>query len=309
MIEAIPNISEGRRPDVVRAAVEAVAGVRGVSLLDWSSDASHDRSVITMAGAAEPLREAVLRLFDVAIARIDLRRHRGAHPRIGAVDVVPFVPLGDTGMDACIALARSTAALVAERYEVPIFLYEAAAVRPDRRRLERIRRGQFEGLAGRLADPAGAPDYGPRRPHPTAGATAIAARGPLVAFNVNLASTDLSIARRIARAVRTSGGGLPCVKAIGIRLSASAHEQVQVSMNLTDYRRTPVSEALARVTEEAKRRGVGVSGAELVGLAPREALDGSAGGAPMLHLIRPDQTLEARLARHAPVSAPGRATP
>ena len=309
MVAAIPNISEGRRPAMVRAAADAVAGMRNVLLLHRSSDASHHRSVLTMAGAPEAIREAVLRLFEVAVPRIDLRRHRGAHPRIGAVDVVPFVPLDETPMEVCVALARSTAALVAERYGIPVYLYEAAATRPERRRLELIRRGQFEGLAARLADPQWQPDYGPPRPHPTAGATAMAARRPLVAFNVNLASTDLSVARQIARAVRTSGGGLPCVKALGIRLSATPHRRVQVSMNLTDYRRTPVSVALARVTEEAERRGIAVSGAELVGLAPREALDGSAGGASVLDLVGAARTLEARLARHGAVSGPDRAGP
>ena len=309
MVEAIPNMSEGRRPEMVRAAADAVAAVRNVFLLDWSSDASHHRSVLTMAGAPEAIREAVLRLFEVAVPRIDLRRHRGAHPRIGAVDVVPFVPLGETPMEVCVTLARSTAALVAERHGIPVYLYETAATRPERRRLELIRRGQFEGLAARLADPQWQPDYGPSRPHPTAGATAMAARRPLVAFNVNLASTDLAAARQIARAVRTSGGGLPCVKALGLRLSATPDGRVQVSMNLTDYRRTPVSAAVARVTQEAERRGIAVSGAELVGLAPREALDGSAGGASVLDLVGADRTLEARLARHVEVSGPDRAGP
>lgn len=309
MVEAIPNISEGRRPEVVRAAADAVAGVRDVVLLDWTSDASHHRSVLTIAGAPEATREAILQLFEVTVPHVDLRRHRGAHPRIGAVDVVPFVPLDETPMEVCVALARSTAALVAERHGIPVYLYEAAATRPERQRLELIRRGQFEGLAGRLADPQWYPDYGPPRPHPTAGATAMAARRPLVAFNVNLASTDLAAARQIARAVRTSGGGLPCVKALGVRLSATPDGRVQVSMNLTDYRRTPVSAAFARVTAEAERRGIAVSGADLVGLAPREALDGSAGGAPVLDLVGADKTLEARLARHAKISGPDRAGP
>ena len=304
MIEAIPNISEGRRAEVVRAAVEALRRVADVRVLDWSSDPSHNRSVITMAGEADPLREAVLRLFEVAVERIDLRRHRGVHPRIGAVDVVPFVPLGNTPMEACIELAHATGRDVADRLHIPVVLYEAAATAPDRRRLEHVRRGQFEGLGAKLVQPCWKPDYGPPRPHPSAGATAIGARGPLVAFNVNLASDNLDVARRIARAIRASGGGLPHVKAIGVRIS-SPSKLVQVSMNLTDYRRTPLSVALTGVTREAAREGIAIAGTELVGLVPRDAIDGTAGGRPMLDIIPPDRTIEARLARHHP-SPPGR---
>ena len=309
MIEAVPNLSEGRRVEVVRAAVEAIEAVSGAWVLDWSSDASHNRSVITMAGEADPLHEAILRLFDAAVARIDLRRHSGAHPRIGAVDVVPFVPLGGTPMEVCIELARATGRDVAERLQVPVLLYEAAATAPDRRRLEHVRRGQFEGLEAKLAQPSWQPDYGPPRPHPSAGATAIGAREPLVAFNVDLASDDLDLARRIARTVRASGGGLPHVKAIGVRLSSPRRNRVQVSMNLTDYRRTPLSVALASVNREAAREGVRIAGTELIGLAPRDAIDGSAGGTPMLDVIRPDRTIEARLERRLPSPPDRRAAP
>ena len=306
MIEAVPNISEGRRTDVVRAAVEATGEVPGVRVLDWSSDPSHNRTVITLAGEADPLREAVLRLFDVAVERIDLRRHRGEHPRIGAVDVVPFVPLGGTPMAACIELAQATGRDVAERLQVPILLYEEAATAPVRRPLEHLRRGQFEGLGAKLLQPAWRPDFGPPQPHPSAGAAAIGARGPLIAFNVDLASDDVDLARRIARAVRASGGGLPHVKAIGVRLSSPRRNLVQVSMNLTDYRRTPLSAALASVAREAAREGIEVAGTELIGLAPREAVDGSAGGRPMLDVIPPDRTIEARLERRRSPSPPGR---
>ena len=292
MIEAVPNISEGRRVEVVRAAIEAIEAVPHVRVLDWSSDASHNRSVITMAGEADPLRAAVLRLFEVAVKRIDLRRHSGVHPRIGAVDVVPFVPLGGVSMEACIELAHATGRDVAERLHLPILLYEAAATAPARRLLEHVRRGQFEGLAARLAQPVWAPDYGPRRPHPSAGAAAIGARGPLVAFNVNLASRNLDAARRIARTVRASGGGLPHLKAMGVHLSSAPRDTVQVSMNLTDYRKTPLSAVLERVSLEAEREGVEIAGTELVGLIPREAIDGSAGGKPMLDVIRPERTIE-----------------
>ena len=309
MIEAVPNISEGRRVEVVRAAIEAIEAVPHVRVLDWSSDASHNRSVITLAGEADPLRAAILRLFEVAVKRIDLRRHSGVHPRIGAVDVVPFVPLGGESMEACIELAHASGRDVAERLHLPILLYEAAATAPARRRLEHVRRGQFEGLAARLAQPVWAPDYGPRRPHPSAGAAAIGARGPLVAFNVNLASRDLDAARRIARTVRASGGGLPHVKAMGVRLSSARRDTVQVSMNLTDYRTTPLSAVLERVSLEAEREGVEIAGTELVGLIPREAIDGSAGGKPMLDVIRPERTIEARLERRRPSPPDHRAAP
>ena len=309
MIEAVPNISEGRRTAVVRAAVEAIEEVPDVRVLDWSSDPSHNRSVITLAGDADPLREAILRLFDVAVERIDLRRHRGEHPRIGAVDVVPFVPLGDTPMAACIDLAHATGRDVAERVQVPVLLYEEAATSAGRRRLEHVRRSQFEGLGAKLLQPAWRPDFGPPRPHPSAGAAAIGARGPLIAFNVNLASGDVDIARRIARTVRASGGGLPHVKAIGVRLS-SPRNLVQVSMNLTDYRRTPLWVALTSVAREAARLGVEIAGTELIGLVPQAAVDGSAGGRPMPDVIRPDRTIEARLAGRRSPSPPGRrATP
>ena len=309
MIEAVPNISEGRRIDVVREAVETIEAVSGVRVLDCSSDPSHNRSVVTMVGEADPLREAVLRLFEVAVKRIDLRRHRGVHPRIGAVDVVPFVPLGGTPMESCVELAHATGRDVAERLHVPVLLYETAATAPDRCRLEQLRRGQFEGLDAKLVEPAWRPDYGPPRPHPSAGAVAIGARRPLVAFNVNLASDDLVLARRIARTVRESGGGLPHVKAIGVRLSSPPRHVAQVSMNLTDYRRTPLSAALDRVGREAALEGVAIAGTELVGLIPREALDGTAGGRPLLDVIRPDQTIEARLARCPPSPPDRRADP
>lgn len=303
MIEAVPNISEGRRLDVVRAVVEAIAAAPGVRVLDCSSDPSHNRSVVTMVGEPDPLREAVRRLFDMAVERIDLRRHRGAHPRIGAVDVVPFVPLGGARMETCVELAHAAGRDAAERLQVPVLLYGAAAAAPARRPLERLRHGQFEGLRTKLLEPGWGPDYGPPRPHPTAGAAAVGARGPLVAFNVDLATDDLDAARRIARNVRAGGGGLPHVKAIGVRLSAPGRKLVQVSMNLTDYRRTPLSAALDRVAAEALREDVRVHGTELVGLVPREAVDGSAGGRPMLDVIGPDRTIEARLERRTPYSS------
>jgi len=269
LIECIPNISEGRRPEVLAACVEAVRR-SGVHLLNVHSDPSHNRSVLSFAGRPGALMTAVLALFEQAVTAIDLRGHQGVHPRIGAVDVIPFVPLDDTPMTAAVALARQAGAEVARQFGIPVFLYGEAATSPDRRRLEHIRRGQFEGLAARLQEPVWRPDYGPARPHPSAGATVIGARGPLIAYNINLATDDVSAAREIARAVRESSGGLPHVKAMGVRL---AHRGLaQVSMNLTDYRQTSLQTVFARVAAEADRLGVGVLDSEIIGLVPEAAL-------------------------------------
>ena len=293
LIECVPNISEGRRREVIEAAAQAVKSVSGVSLLDVSSDVSHNRSVLTCVGHASDLQKAVIALFDVAIARIDLRTHRGVHPRIGAVDVVPFVPLDATLMPDCVSLARETAAMVASRFALPVYLYEEAATGPARRQLEHLRRGQFEGLAARLATEAWRPDFGPNAPHPTAGATAVGARRFLIAYNVNLATDRLDVAREIAAAVRVSSGGLPCVKAMGVRL---AHRGiVQVWMNLTDYQRTSIPQAFEAVKREATRRGVEILDSEIVGLVPAAALE----GVDLEHLkVREpsiDRTIEGRL--------------
>lgn len=270
LIEAVPNVSEGRRRDVVDALAAAVGGVPGATLLDTSSDPAHNRSVFTLVGDAAALKSALLELYAAALARIDLRAHSGVHPRIGAVDVTPFVPLEAAGMPACVALASELAEAVARRFDLPVYLYERAARTPDRRRLERIRRGGFESLGAKMRRPEWRPDFGPAAPHPTGGATAIGARRLLVAFNVNLDTGDLGVARGIARAVRTSGGGLDAVKAIGVRTESP--EVVQVSMNLVDFERTPLHEAFEAVRREAARHGVEVRDSEVVGLVPAAAL-------------------------------------
>jgi glutamate formiminotransferase len=293
LIECVPNVSEGRRREVVETIVEGIRRVPGVRLLDVSSDASHNRSVITMVGDAASLREATLALFAAALPAIDLRVHTGEHPRLGAVDVVPFIPIAGVTMDDCVALARDTARAVAERFAVPVFLYEEAATRPERRNLADIRRGEFEGLAGKLAQPDWAPDFGPAAPHATAGATVIGARMPLVAFNVNLATDRLDVARQIARTVRHSSGGLPFVKALGLALADRGI--VQVSMNLTNYERTPILEAFDAVKHEAERRGVAVLDSEIIGLVPAASLPGSADRVLQLRGFRPSQVLENRL--------------
>jgi glutamate formiminotransferase len=270
LIECVPNVSDGRRPGVIDALAAAIMAVDGVRLLDRSSDPTHNRSVFTFAGGAEPLRQAVLALFDLAIRAIDLRSHRGAHPRLGAVDVVPFIPISGATMPDCVALARTTAADVAARFQLPVFLYEEAASTDARRNLADIRRGQFEGLAQKMASPEWAPDFGPSRPHPTAGAAVIGARAPLIAFNVNLATDRIETAKEIAAAVRHSSGGLPFVRAMGVALEHRGLSQV--SMNLTNYAQTSMMRVFEAVTREAERRGTSVLESEIVGLVPEAAL-------------------------------------
>jgi glutamate formiminotransferase len=251
IIECIPNISEGRRADVVSAIVGAVAATPGVRVLDVSSDASHNRSVLTLAGNAAGLQAAVLTLFEEAIAAIDLRTHRGEHPRLGAVDVVPFVPIEGVTMAECVALAHDTARAVAERFGVPVYYYEEAAGNPARRNLEDIRRGEFEGLREKMASASWVPDVGPPVPHATAGASVIGARMPLIAYNINLATDRLEVARKVAAAVRHSSGGLRFVKAMGVMLED--RRIAQVSMNLTNYEKTSIPRVFEGVKREAAR--------------------------------------------------------
>jgi glutamate formiminotransferase / 5-formyltetrahydrofolate cyclo-ligase len=293
VIECVPNVSEGRRSDVVDAMAGAVRKVAGVRLLDRSSDGSHNRSVLTMAGEAAPLKEAVLALVDVAIRTIDLRSHRGEHPRLGAVDVVPFIPIEGATMAECVALARETGAEVAARYGVPVFLYEEAAISRGRTNLEDIRRGEFEGLTAKMAAPEWAPDFGPSQPHRSAGATVIGARMPLIAFNINLETDRLDVAKKIATAIRHSSGGLRFVKAMGISLADRGI--VQVSMNLTNYEKTPIFRVFDMVKREAARYGVAVRESEIVGLVPAAAMVSAAEYYLQLGDFRPKQVLEARL--------------
>ena len=293
IVECVPNVSEGRRRDVVESMVAAVSGVPGARLLDHSSDPAHNRSVLTMAGEPGAVKAAVLALFDVAVRAIDLRSHRGEHPRLGAIDVVPFVPIEGITMAECVALARETATAIASRFEVPVYLYEAAATTPARTNLEDIRRGEFEGLAEKMAAPEWAPDFGPSRPHPTAGATVVGARMPLIAFNINLTTDRLDVARQIAAAVRHSSGGFRYVKAMGIALEDRGI--VQVSMNLTNYERTPIFRVFEAVRREASRHGVRVLESEIVGLVPAAALIGAAEYFLQIARFSPDQVLETRL--------------
>lgn len=294
LIECVPNISEGRRLDVVAAIADHLRAVPGLRVLDVQSDATHNRSVLTLAGDAAALQSGIGVLFDRAIAAIDLRTHQGGHPRLGAVDVVPFIPIEGATMAECVALARQVAADVAARFALPVYLYEEAAATPARRNLEDIRRGEFEGLAARMAQPDWAPDYGPAHPHASAGASVVGARMPLIAYNINLATTRLDVARKIAAAVRMSSGGLRYVKAMGLALEDRG--LVQVSMNLTNYEKTPIFRVFDLVRREAERHGVAVVESEIVGLVPSAALVGAAEYYLRLAGFSPDQVIERALA-------------
>lgn len=293
LIECVPNVSEGRRADIIATLAAAIAAP-GIHVLDRSSDPSHNRSVFTFAGEPGALRDAVLRLFAAAIASIDLRAHDGVHPRIGAVDVVPFVPLEGATLEECVMLAKTTAALVAERLHVPVFLYEEAATTDDRRSLSNIRRGGVDGVALRMKQAAWRPDFGPDRPHPTAGAAAIGARPILIAYNVNLASNRLGVAKRIASTIRASGGGLASVKALGLQLD---HGTVQVSMNLTNYKETSMMTVFDVIAREASMDGVRVLESEIVGLVPADALPKDPVRRLKLREEDLDRVLELRLER------------
>ena len=293
MIESIPNVSEGRRLEVVERLADAIRRTPGVRLLDYSSDASHNRSVFTLVGDREGVKHATLALFEQAIAAIDLRTHRGEHPRLGAVDVVPFVPIEGVTMPECVALAKEVGAAVAERFAVPVFLYEEASSNPARKNLEDIRRGEFEGLARKMQAAEWAPDFGPTSPHPSAGASVVGARMPLIAYNINLNTNRLDVARKIAAAIRHSSGGLRHVKAAGFMLEDRGI--AQVSMNLTNYQKTPIFRVFEIVKREAERYGVSILESEIVGLVPSAALLSAAEFYLQIERFGPDQILENKL--------------
>jgi glutamate formiminotransferase len=293
IIESVPNISEGRRAEVIDAAVTALKAVPGLRVLDVQSDKDHNRSVLTLVGDEASLKQGLLALFEVATSRIDLRSHQGEHPRVGAVDVVPFIPIEGASMKDCVALARDVGQAVAERFQVPVFLYEEAASAPHRRNLEDVRRGQFEALAERMRDPLWKPDFGPAEPHPSAGAVVVGARMPLIAYNINLGTADVEIARRIAKAIRQSSGGYRFVKAMGVMLEE--RNLAQVSINMTDYKKTPLFRVFETVRSEAARYGVSVVGSEIVGLVPSEALIDAADHFLRLEDFDPSQILERKV--------------
>ena len=295
LIECVPNFSEGRRPEVIGAIRDAIAAVEGVTILDSSSDESHNRSVITFVAPAEHVVEAAFAGIREAAARIDLREHTGEHPRIGAADVIPFVPLEDSTMDDCIELARQLGERVGKELEIPVYLYERAATRPTRRNLADVRRGQFEGLAGEMGtNPEREPDFGPNRVHPSAGAVAIGARPFLVAYNVYLGdASNLAVAKAIAKQVRESSGGLKAVKGLGMEVDG----QAQVSMNLVDTDQTALHTVFDFISEKAREAGVEVTWSELIGLVPERVLFEASKNHLKLREFTPDQVLERQVSR------------
>jgi glutamate formiminotransferase/formiminotetrahydrofolate cyclodeaminase len=293
IVECVPNFSEGQQPQVVEQICDRIRTVPGVCLLDKEMDPSHNRAVVTFVGPPEAVAEAAFRGVREAAQLIDMRQHRGAHPRVGATDVVPFIPVKGVTMDECVALARTVGERIGSELGIPVYLYEEAAARPDRRNLADVRRGEYEGLVAEIAtNPDRVPDYGPAEMGP-AGATVVGARPFLVAYNVYLGTADLNVARQIARAVRHSSGGLRFVKALGIAVDRPG--QVQVSMNLTDFRRTPIHRVMALIREEAAHYGVPVLESEVVGLLPAEALVDASRYYLQLHHLSDEQILDNRL--------------
>jgi glutamate formiminotransferase / formiminotetrahydrofolate cyclodeaminase len=295
LVECVPNFSEGRRPEVVEAIVAAVTSVPNIYLLDREMDADHNRAVLTIVGPPESIGPAALRGVEAATKLIDLTKHTGGHPRIGATDVVPFVPIRGVSIDECVQIAREVGRQIAEKFKIPVYLYEAAALRPERTNLENIRKGQFEGLRAEIeTNPERKPDFGEPRIHATAGAVVVGARKPLIAYNINLNTPDIAIAKQIAKRIRFSSGGFPCVKAMGVLLQD--RNQAQVSMNLTDYETTSVEVVFNAVRREAEAAGVQVVGSEIVGLIPQKALDQVAAAYLQVENYRPSMILENRLA-------------
>jgi glutamate formiminotransferase len=291
LVECIPNFSEGRRVEVVDAIAAVIRAVPGVYLLDRSSDPDHNRSVITFVGTPEVVSEAAFAAITCAAELINLDEHQGQHPRIGATDVVPFVPIEGVTLEECVQLARELGQRVGDELDIPVYLYEAAATRPERINLENIRQGGYEGLKGAiLTDPSRAPDFGPARLG-GAGATVIGARKPLIAYNVYLTTDDITIAQKIAQSVRHSSGGLRYVKALGLLVDGRA----QVSMNLTDFTGTPIHAAVEVIRREAARYGVAIHHSELIGLIPQAALIEAARWYLQLDAFTPDQILETKL--------------
>ena len=294
IIECVPNFSEGRRADVVAAIAAAISAVPRVRLLDQEMDANHNRCVITFIGDPAAVEEGAMAGARKAVQLIDLNAHHGEHPRIGALDVLPVVPVSGISMGRCVELARRVGRRIAEELGVPVYLYEAAATRTDRKDLPNIRRGEYEGLREAIAtDPDRKPDFGPAALHPTAGATVVGARPILIAWNVNLASKDVAIAKRIAKSIRASGGGLPAVRAKGFELSDRG--LVQVSMNMVDYHVTSLVRVFDEIRALAAKEGVEVAGSEIVGLVPLDPLVEAAAAYLRLENFHPSQILETRL--------------
>jgi glutamate formiminotransferase / 5-formyltetrahydrofolate cyclo-ligase len=292
IIECVPNISEGRDAAAIEAVAAAVRAAPGARLLDVSSDASHNRSVLTLVGDRDGVKAAVRALFDAAVPRIDLGKHRGEHPRMGAVDVVPFIPIRGATVEDCVALSREVGEEIGKR-GIPVYLYEDSASADHRRNLADVRKGEFEGLPEKMRDPRWKADYGPADRHPTAGAVAVGARAFLIAYNINLATKDLAVADRIAKAIRHLSGGFRYVKAMGVELADRG--QVQVSINMTNFKKTPLHRVFDCVRSEADRHGVAIVGSEIVGMTPADALVMAAEHYLRLENFTSAQVLEMRL--------------
>lgn len=294
IVECVPNFSEGRRIEVIEAIAEEIRKVEGVRLLAYEHDKDHNRSVMTFIGAPEAVKLAAFSACAKAAELIDMNTHQGEHPRVGATDVIPLIPISDVTISDCVKLANELGADIANKLGIPIYLYEHAAASSKRRNLADVRRGQYEGLKESIqSDPERRPDFGPITLHPTAGATVVGARMPLVAYNINLATNDLDIAKSIAKAVRHSSGGLRFVKALGLEIAERGI--VQVSMNLTDYEKTPVFRVFEMVKREADRYGVEILGSEIIGLIPLNALVDSAEYYLRIEKFQKSQVLENRL--------------
>ncbi len=293
ILECVPNFSEGRRPEVIEAIVKPFRERKGCALLDYRADKDHNRMVVSLVGAPGPIQEALLGASKVAISHIDMERHQGGHPRVGAVDVIPFVPLRDMTMEECVELARGFGRRYHEDTGVPVYFYEEAAVRPERKGLEVIRKGQYEVLKVEIANPERHPDIGEPKLHPSAGATVIGARKALIAFNVNLGTTDVTVAKEIAKAVRSSSGGFWHVKGIGVALESRG--LTQVSMNIVDYERNALYRVLELIRMEARKWGVPVVETEIYGMIPAAALLDSVSYYMQITSFDPDQVIELRL--------------
>jgi glutamate formiminotransferase len=293
IVECVPNFSEGRDLKKIEKIVDSFRGKDGVKLLDYQNDEDHNRAVVTVVGAPKPLKAAIVEAMGVAVDLIDMRHHQGQHPRMGAIDVVPFIPVKNVTPEETVEISKDVAGTVAEKYNLPIFLYEKSASKPERQNLATIRKGQFEGMAEKLKQPGWQPDFGPAEIHPSAGVTAMGARMPLVAYNVNLDTNNFEIADRIARQVRHISGGLRYCKGIGIELKDRGI--VQVSMNMTDYTKTALYRVFELIRIEARRYGVSVVGSEIVGLVPMEALIDTAAYYLGLEDFSMEQVLEYRI--------------
>lgn len=293
IMECVPNFSEGRDLEKIDKIVSPFRARQGVKLLDYSNDEDHNRLVVTVVGEPEPLQEAVIEAIGIAVSLIDLTKHKGQHPRMGAADVVPFIPIKGCTMEEAVEVSRRVGEAVAARYDLPVFLYEKSATAPHRENLAAVRKGEFEGMEEKIKLPEWQPDFGPAHRHPTAGCVAVGARMPLVAFNINLSTPSLDIAHSIAKRIRFIGGGLRFVKAMGVELTDRGI--TQVSINMTDYTRTALYRAFEMVRFEARRYGVSIVGSEIIGLVPMEALIDTAAYYLGLENFSMDQVLESRI--------------